>query len=175
MLFLAENQALRGGWQMADDHVKIRLTIAPTWNFIKDVQKQTEKFMKSKNKGRDAIEATIMSATELIENALKYGTQKPDGSNIDFTLKATEDSVIITVSNGYHDERDCKNVIDHIDRINASDDPAALYIDRLQELLENPKPGVSQLGLYRIAYEGGFALEYLHEEGSITVSAKRIL
>jgi hypothetical protein len=158
---------------MGDDRVKIRFTITPTWNFIKDVQIQVEEFLKSKKKNSDIIEATIMCATELIENAVKYGTEKPDGSSIDFDLSATEETVCITVKNGYHDVRDFQNVAENIDKINASDDHAALYVERLQELLDNPKPGVSQLGLYRIAYEGEFKLDYAHKDGILAIIAER--
>jgi len=158
---------------MESDHVKISITIKPTWHLVKEVQIKTEKFMIEKKMNPEIIEVSIMCSTELIENAVKYGADKPDGSSIDFDLRADEDKVEIIVSNGYHDENDLKNVINHIDKIKASDDPAALYIERLQELLDNPKPGVSQLGLYRIAYEGGFNLDYRHSDMSLTIIAER--
>jgi hypothetical protein len=39
--------------------------------------------------------------------------------------------------------------------------------------MDNPKPGVSQLGLYRIAYEGEFKLDYIYQNGILTVKAER--
>ncbi len=158
---------------MESDHVKISIVIKPTWHLVKEVQEKTEKFMQEKKMSSDIIEVSVMCSTELIENAVKYGAEKPDGSSIDFDLQATDDTVEIIVSNGYHDDQDLKNVIKHIDKIKASEDPAALYIERLQELLDNPKPGVSQLGLYRIAYEGGFTLDYRHSDMALTIIAKR--
>jgi hypothetical protein len=158
---------------MGGDQVKISVTIKPTWTLIKEIQSQAEKFMKDHGKNQDIIDATIMCVTELIENAVKYGADKPDGSNIDFNLSAFDDTISIVVTNGYHNESDLKNVIENIDRIKASNDPSALYVERLQQLMENPRPGVSQLGLYRIAYEGEFLLDYKCGNGSLTVIAQR--
>ncbi len=158
---------------MENDHVKINIVIKPTWHLVKEVQEKTEKFLTEKKMSTDIIEVAVMCSTELIENAVKYGSEKTDGSSIDFDLRAGEGSIEIIVSNGYHDENDLKNVITHIDKIKASDDPSALYIERLQELLDNPKPGVSQLGLYRIAYEGGFSLDYRHSDMTLTIIAER--
>ncbi len=156
-----------------ENNFKINITIVPTWSLVKDVQVKTEKFMKNKDLGQDVIDATIMCATELIENAVKYGSEKPDGSNINFDLQATSDNITIQVENGYHDLKDLENVIEHIEKIQNSDDPSVLYIERLQELLDNPKPGVSQLGLYRIAYEGEFNIDYNHENNVLSITASR--
>lgn len=158
---------------MNNDQVKISIIIKPTWNLVKEVQVKAEKFMREKNMSSDIIDAAIMCSTELIENAVKYGAEKPDGSSIDFDLRATENMIEIVVSNGYHTEKDLQNVMEHINKIKSSDDPAALYVERLQELLDNPKPGVSQLGLYRISYEGGFKLDYRHENMTLTIVATR--
>jgi hypothetical protein len=158
---------------LKNDQVKISILIKPTWNLVKEVQIKAETFMRAKKMSSDIIDAAIMCSTELIENAVKYGAEKPDGSSIEFDLHASEDLIEIVVSNGYHTEKDLQNVIEHIDKIKTSNDPAALYVERLQELLDNPKPGVSQLGLYRIFYEGGFSLDYRHENKILTIIAKR--
>lgn len=158
---------------MDSDHVKISIVIKPTWSLVKEVQTKTEKFMNDKKMSPEIIDSVIMCSTELIENAVKYGSEKPDGGSIDFDLRADKDIVEIIVSNGYQYEKDLKNVVEHIEKIKKSDDPAALYIARLQELLENPKPGISQLGLYRIAYEGGFSLDCQHTNMALTIIAQR--
>ena len=51
----------------------------------------------------------------------------------------------------------------------------ALYIGRLREMLTEASMGASQLGLYRIAYEGQFAMEYSFEDGVLEVVASRNL
>ena len=153
--------------------VSINVLIKPTWSIIKDIQEKTMKYMESREKNKDLTEATMMCVTELIENAIKYGIEKPDGRNIEFDLVADEKKIRIMISNGIKSESDLKNVTTHIDSISASSDPAQLYTERLMELMENPKPGVSQLGLYRIAYEGEFKLSYKYESNIMTIIAER--
>jgi hypothetical protein len=61
----------------------------------------------------------------------------------------------------------------HIDEIRNSDDPAELYTRRLQELMDNTVKGKTQLGLYRIAYEGEFSLSYRIDNSRLTIIAER--
>lgn len=158
-------------FQIMEKEVAINISIKPTWSIIREIQDKTTKFMEENGKSRDVIEATIMGATELLENAIKYGAETPDGDNIKFDLQADDKRVTVNVTNGIKSDEDIANVKDHIDKINASNDPAKLYTDRLMELMENPKPGVSQLGLYRMAYEGEFKLSYKYENKLLAVTA----
>ena len=158
---------------MNNDEVNISLSITPTWSILKDVQEKTEQFMKKKNTKSDTIEAAIMCASELVENAIKYGSSNTGESNITFDLSTIDDKVCIKVSNGIKDENDALNVKTHIDRLKKTGDPGKLYTERLMQLMDNPKPGVSQLGLYRIAYEGEFKLDYTYHNRILIVIAER--
>ncbi len=158
---------------MSYDNIKVSIKVKPTWNIIKEIQVKTEDFIKDKEKDQEIIDAVVMCASELIENAVKYGVEKPDGSSIDFSLKIVHKILTIEVENGYYDVKDLNNVIEHIDKIRSSEDPSALYIERLEELLESTNPDVSQLGLYRIVYEGGFSLNYKCEDRVFTIIADR--
>ncbi|MCP4137797.1 MAG: hypothetical protein GY754_42945 [bacterium] len=155
------------------DEMAINVSIKPTWSIVNEIQEKCTAFMESKGKDKDLTEATMMCVTELIENAVKYGTEKPGGGNIEFELHADNDRVSVVVSNGINADDDITILISNIDRIKATDDPAQLYTERLMELMENPKPGVSQLGLFRIAYEGEFSLDYKYENNVLTISADR--
>ncbi len=155
------------------NEVSINISIKPTWSLVKEIQAKAEAFMNEQGKGKDVIEATLMCVTELIENAVKYGSEKPDGSNIDFDLKADSGHMKIIVTNGIRNESDIDVVVDHIKKIKNSNDPAQLYTERLMELMENPKPGISQLGLYRIAYEGEFKIDYTYSNHIFTIIAER--
>jgi len=158
---------------MSEHEVTISLSITPTWSILKEVREKTGDLMKKKGAGKDIIESTIMCAVELVENAIKYGASSAGGNTITFDLSTKSDTVVIKVSNGVRDECDAGNVKSHIDRIKVSGDPGRLYTERLQQLMENPRPGESQLGLYRIAYEGEFALDYKYGDGILTVAAER--
>lgn len=155
------------------DEIAINVSIKPAWSIIEDIQRKAIVFMDSKGKGKDLSEATMMCVTELIENAIKYGTEKTPSGNIDFELHVNDNQIEISVSNGIRSYDDISNLISHIEKIKNSDDPAQLYTERLMELMDNPKPGVSQLGLYRIAYEGEFKIDYRYENKILTITAKR--
>lgn len=158
---------------MSDDEVTISLCITPTWSILKEIRDKTATFMSRKGAGRDITEATIMCAVELVENAIKYGSSSPGRSNITFDLNADSETVRIRVSNGVKDEKDALNVKTHIDRIRASGNPSALYTERLRQLMIKPRPGESLLGLYRIAYEGEFTLDYSYRDDILKVLAER--
>lgn len=157
------------------DEFTISLSITPTWSILKDVKEKTASYMHSKGYAEDVIDATIMCASELIENAIKYGSERPDGTTISFDLKTDSKTIIISVSNGVRTDEDRKNVFEHIEKLRNNTDPAKLYTDRLMELMNNPRPGISQLGLYRIAYEGEFSLDCSFANNTLTILAKRKL
>src|SRR4030067_1970894 len=140
---------------MNNHEVQISLTITPTWTILKEVQKKIEDFMNKKRFSTELIEASIMCASELVENAIKYGSAGTDQDNIKFDLKTENGRIVIKVSNGVKDERDFLNVKERVDKLKKSKNPAELYMERLKELMESPKPGESQLGLDRVGYEGG--------------------
>ena len=157
---------------MSND-VAINVSIKPTWSIVSEIQKKCTDFMQSQGKNKDLTEATMMTVTELIENAVKYGTEKPGGGNIEFELHADNKKVSITVSNGINSDNDIMMLVDHIEKIKTTGDPSRLYTEWLMELMENPKPGVSQLGIFRIAYEGEFVLDYKYENKVLTILANR--
>jgi hypothetical protein len=158
---------------MSKDEVAITLSITPTWSILKEVQEKTEQFMKNKNAKGEYIDATVMCASELVENAIKYGSSISDQNLITFELSTGDGRICIKVTNGIKDEKDVRNVKIHIDRLKKTKDPGLLYTERLRELMDNPKPGASQLGLYRIAYEGEFRLDYQYQNRVLKVKAER--
>jgi len=157
------------------NEIAVKVSIKPTWSIIKDIQDKTIAYMDSKNMPKGLTESTIMCITELIENAIKYGTEDSSNGNIEFDLHTRENFIEITVKNGIRNKNDINQLIDNITKIQNSDDHAKLYTDRLMELMDNPKPGVSQLGLYRIAYEGEFDIDYKYENNTLTIIARKNL
>ncbi|MCP4131565.1 MAG: hypothetical protein GY754_11355 [bacterium] len=158
-----------------NEEISINMSIQPTWSMVRKIQERAKEFMKSKGKDKDATEAMTMCVTELIENAVKYGMETPEGGDIEAEFLVHDNTVFIKVINGIRLDSDIKNFIEHIEKIKNTDDPASLYTSRLMELMENPRPGESQLGLYRIAYEGEFKLDYKYENKVLTVFAEKNL
>jgi hypothetical protein len=155
------------------EDISISLSITPTWSILKDIQDRTGSCLNRSGASRDVAEATVMCASELLENAIKYGSSDSGTNNISFDLGIHDGMIRIRVSNGIRDEQDVRNVKSHIGKIKSSPDPGTLYTERLRELMENQKPGISQLGLYRIAYEGEFALDFAYRDNILMIQAER--
>jgi hypothetical protein len=115
-----------------------------------------------------------MTASELVENAIKYGEYATQASDICFTMGVRESNLWIETVNRSTNEAGVSELLKRIDEISRSADRAALYIARLGQLLECPT-GDTKLGLYRIALEGGFDLEGTYREHFVTVIATRKL
>ncbi|MCP4599873.1 MAG: hypothetical protein GY847_04910 [Proteobacteria bacterium] len=160
------NMASSGG------HV-FKFSILPVWKMVKAIREETEKRIESKGWNKDFVEAVTMCITELTENAIKYGTGIPGEEEMKVRFEIHDELVLIKASNGIRTKEDLENVTKYIDKTKECDDIEALYVGRLVELMENPKSGVSQLGLLRIAYEGEFDLDYEFGNDILTIIATR--
>lgn len=118
-------------------------------------------------------EATSMAASELVENAIKYGENVADTPQISFLLSIDGGVVQITVTNGAT-SLEAGTLCARISEIAQARDKRELYMNRLKSLVADPSEG-GKLGLYRIAYEGGFTLDARSENGVVTVVARREL
>jgi len=156
-----------------NEELLISYSFQPSWKYVEEIRGKTQEFLFERVENKDLHYDTIMCVSELAENAIKYGTEKPDGSPIDFNFFFHDDTIFIQISNGILSKDHLENVQHVIDKIKASDNPGELYIDRLKELMESPHPGESQLGLYRIVYEGGFSLDYTWDEKVLIISAEK--
>ena len=99
-----------------------------------------------------------MVTMELPENAEKYSTATSKNADIHFTFRADDTKITILVSNPLLDSPHYENLVSILNQINETDDIESLYVNRLQYLATKIDLNESGLGLYRIAYEGGFQL-----------------
>lgn len=151
--------------------VIFRYSITPMWGIVEKIRDKVEALLSSEN---DEIRYVCkMASSELIENAVKYGHSPDQKKGIDFSLHKDQKQIVIKVTSGIKSMNDFEKVKVHVDKIKSCDNPQELYIQRLTELMKNPKPGQSQLGLYRIAYEGEFMLEYEINDMLLTLTAFR--
>jgi hypothetical protein len=152
---------------------KIHFEIKPVWGVISEIADQIATLME--NEKPDLGDATRMVASELIENAVKFGTFTGKNNLIIFDLGIENDIITIKVVNKAEVKKNIENVRRIIGEINGPASPKELYTRRLRELMEKPKPGESMLGLYRIAYEGEYKLSHELSGDLLVVSAKRKL
>ncbi len=132
---------------------------------------------------RDYENAVSMTTAELIENAMKYSQRINGETNIYFYMTAGRAKVSIEASN-YFDPKSCniEKLKNTIDKLKSYDDPYKAYTDKLKEF-SNEKDDKkdfnfcsnercsSELGFYRIFYEGGFNLDYEIKDNLVTVKA----
>ncbi len=151
-----------------------RQTIDPAWSVVEEIREEVAAIMEPS--GEELSYASKMVASELVENAVKYGLIDPQtGKGITFDLVAGEKDITIAVTNRPASEEHLANVRKHIEAIAEAGDAQQLYIQRLTMLMEHPADEGSQLGLYRIAYEGGFDLNYQLANDVLTIKARRDL
>jgi anti-sigma regulatory factor (Ser/Thr protein kinase) len=160
---------------MSNQAIQINLSIAPAWTMIKDVRERIEEAMNEENYPPELIDAGVMCASELVENAIKFAPARAGAGHIKFVFSIDEDQIAINVSNGIKDENDLRNVKEHIDMLNKGGDPSRLYLKRLKELMKTLAPRETRLGLYRIAHEGEFKLDYRFQDELLTVTAERMI
>ena len=116
---------------------------------------------------------TVMTASELSENAMKYGKHMAENKRMEFELKLEAKTIVITVRSGLIIKANYIKLKNTIDLINKSNSLQKLYTDRLHQLLKKKFQGESGIGLFRIAYEGRFVLTCSIVNNIITVIAKR--
>jgi hypothetical protein len=147
----------------------------PVWKAVNQIQEDVETAMADRTEA--LREAVVMTATELMENAVKYSADPAtDGrAGIRFQMSADDSRIRITVSNHLASVEERVALRLGIEQIQASKDPRLLYIHKLYDLMNRPGARRTRLGLYRIAYEGGFRLACQFDDDRATVVATRDL
>lgn len=149
---------------------EIGITITPVWAMIELARKRIQTELGEMLNKAD-LDASIICASELFENAIKYGDSVDEMQFIQFLLKLQGSKVMITVSNGVTNPQDLRNVRESIDKINSGESPERLYFARLKEMIGSSQPQKSRLGLFRIAHETKFSLSYKNTSNTVIVNA----
>lgn len=118
-------------------------------------------------------EAVALAACELAENVGKYGVQHADPRAGTISIGVRGDVVRITVTNAVRDPQEARSVMAIVARIASCESVAELYRRRLSELFTNPGAPRAQLGLLRLAFEGGFTLSATYDAPLLQIIAER--
>ena len=141
---------------------------------IGNVKDLVRKFMDKSEEGQ--VEYAIMVVSELMENAIKYGTTNDkQQANVRLDFSISPENIGISVKNAIEQDQGVTNFLQIIDNIIASDDKEQLYLQRMQEIFDNPDMPGSQLGLYRIASEAQYDLSYSIENDILKINARKEL
>jgi hypothetical protein len=121
----------------------------------------------------DCREATAMAVAELAENVLKYGAGDGGAGAGTIAIGVNHNVVRIRVQNLVSSRDDGERVMAGVTRIASAPKVMDLYRTRLQELFEQPALKRAQLGLLRIAFEGGFQLSCSYQHPQLEIVAER--
>jgi hypothetical protein len=125
-----------------------------------------------KNADPSLRSAAVMVTSELVENAVKYGEEVPAARQITVALETGQSAIVIQVTNGSADLRAVDALARRVDEIMSAPDKSVLYLARLEELLSEPTE-TGKLGLYRIAFEGQFDIQFSYANQVVTMTATR--
>lgn len=154
----------------AISNVVVSSSLPHTWDHIRKIRRQVGEALKEHDP--DLCSAAMMVASELIENAVKYGEEVPAAPNIALSLGLTDGQLVICVQNGCRDSVGVSELSRRVREIEEAPDKSTLYMERLEQLLADPLDS-GKLGLYRIAFEGQFDLHFDYSNQVVSIVATR--
>jgi hypothetical protein len=145
------------------------LAIPPEWGRIDQVREAVSHSVGAVFADRDLRDALAMVASELLENAFKYG--KP-GPAVTITVREGGGQVVIEVTNAVDEQTPHLEVLaQRVAWVNEFGDPRQAYQAALERAWTDESEH-SGLGLARITYEGGCLLDCdTSTAGIVTVRA----
>ena len=148
----------------------LQLSFAPMWPNVREIRQQVGSALEECPE--QLRNAAIMTSSELVENAVKYGEAVPAAKTVTFQLEATAELLRIRVVNGSTNAPGVAELQRRVQELRRAEDKQALYLARLEELLTQADES-GKLGIYRIGFEGGFDLQLDYTNNVVTVTATR--
>jgi hypothetical protein len=147
--------------------VSIQLTIADDWDSVEVVREQVGKQVLEAC-GEEMSDALSMVAAELLENAVKYGS---DGAPIEFTLDGGQVSVTNRVDGASPHPQKLR---ERIDWVRSFPNPADAYLETMAKVYKtgNLRDAGSCLGILRVAFEGHCSVSCELGTDTVTVRAR---
>lgn len=147
------------------------LAVPTEWGRIDLVREAVARCIGAVFADKDLCDALAMVSAELLENAFKYGL--PGQPDVQIVVRKSADRVVISVTNaidegGQHVEKLSQRVA----WVNEFNDALSAYQAALEETFATEDTNRSGLGLARILYEGGCAIDCdTSKRGQVTVNA----
>ena len=109
----------------------------------------------------DSCRAVATVISELMENAIKYGSwDDPERDSLHLAITGEDDRVLVSVEHPVEPaSQEVERLRQTVRWLSTFSRPEEAYRARLSEFAEHaPESGISRLGLARIAYEGNCAI-----------------
>ncbi len=152
---------------------RIELRLPFRWDSIEPARQSIAFALQARFDDPLLAEKLAMAASELLENAIKYGAPSP----VDLRLQQHADQLCLSVENAVASESpSVSNLMERIDYIRGCPDAQAAYVQAMTEIYRQGVAGLSSsqstLGLLRIAAEAGCQLSYSPQsDGRVRVEA----
>jgi hypothetical protein len=117
-------------------------------------------------------QAATMAVSEFAENLVKYSAADSSTGAGTIGIGVVDDKLRVRAVNAVCSAADARRVQETVARISSSN-VKELYRTRLAELFKNPGLARAQLGLLRVAFEGGFRLSCVFEPPRLMIVAER--
>lgn len=150
----------------------IETKIQPIWHLVRAIRQQVGDALSEYSP--ELRTAATITASELVENAIKYGDSVVAATAIHFSVVVCGTEICLRVSNGATNRSGVTELLTRVNEIRETPDKEALYLRRLEQLMQNPGEN-GKLGLYRMAFEGQFELAGTFENDVVTMTATRRL
>lgn len=131
------------------------LDFSPAWNRVELIRSGVSTTLAAVLDDPDMRDAIAMTSAELLENAIKHGTKRP----VSYELECRSDEARVRVTSTPASALDMKRLTDLVRWIGGFGNAQDAYVERLQEVCSRGDGQGSGLGLVRVAYEGGCALD----------------
>ena len=142
-----------------------------SWEKLTEIRAEVKNFVKNINK--DLSDAAVITASELCENAIKFGTNISTSENMRLGCELENNILRIIVTCGVINEKNLNDLINHINKINTEENSLKLYVQQLMHFIKIKNSKETKLGLYRIAYESQFKISYDLMNNTLKIIAER--
>jgi hypothetical protein len=141
---------------------RLELPIDSSWSSIDLLHRRVTSGAEAVLSDLQLCQTIAMVASELVENVVKYSDwSRPDLATVAISARATPegDVIDVEVTNPIDGMADFEAIRVTLDWIASFPTPRDAYIARVRRLAEEDEAVHSQLGLVRVAYEGGCQIE----------------
>ena len=155
-------------------HKRLEKQLPPDWEAAKREWAPLKAFFTECGLDANESYAMAMTASELMENAIKYGTWTRTGEQISLAIEVSERAVVVEVENPVIDDpASVRRLDERIQWMRGFQSPFQAYVERLKQVSSQAyQEGESGLGLCRIAYEARCLLDfYVTGSGRLAMSA----
>lgn len=142
----------------AGPRLTLSLHMAPFWGSADACREALERLLPFVVSPPDLVEPLAMAASELVENAVKYGT--PDGATASVAVEVVADAEGVTIdvaSPCAADSAHFRRLVATVQRLGSPEAAREAYVERLRTVAE-AADDASRLGLPRIVCEANARL-----------------